>query len=189
MVFQAKSNILIVNALILEKTMHEQFMTEALGEAELALQEGEFPVGCVIVDGTTIIARGRRANSSVNNELDHAEMVALRRLHNAYPGGGRGNLRVYATMEPCLMCYGALLLNGVRSIVYGYEDVMGGGTALPRDHLKPLYGQMEVEIIPGVMRKESIQLFKKFFSEDQTGYWRNSFLAEFTLKQHIDSDE
>ncbi|MDJ0622587.1 MAG: nucleoside deaminase [Desulfocapsaceae bacterium] len=163
--------------------MHEKFMAAALKEAELALREGEFPVGCVIVENTNVIAQGRRVNSFVGNELDHAEMVALRSLHTKFPEAAQKDLTVYATMEPCLMCFAALLLNNVKTIVYAYEDVMGGGTTLPLNLLKPLYSGMEVEIIPGIMREESLKLFKKFFEEDQTGYWCDSYLAEFTLKQ------
>lgn len=159
-------------------------MKAALREADLALQEGEFPVGCVIVEGREIIARGRRVNSWANNELDHAEMVALRSLHTKFPGAAKKDLTVYATMEPCLMCFSALLLNNVKSIVYGYEDVMGGGTTLPLKLLKPLYCNMAVEITAGILREESLQLFKRFFSEDTNGYWRDSYLAEYTLNQY-----
>lgn len=169
--------------------MHEHFMKAALEEAERALEEGEFPVGCVIVAGTEIVARGRRENSSVGNELDHAEIVALRNLHSAFPEGVPNNLRVYATMEPCLMCFGALLLNGVQSVIFAYEDVMGGGTNLARSQLKPLYAEMEVEICGGVMRNESLRLFQKYFKKDKTGYWQDSLLADFTLRQRIVEDE
>ena len=83
------------------------------------------------------------------------------------------------------MCFSALLLSNVRTFVYAYEDVMGGGTNLVLDQLKPLYSSMAVDIIPGVLRSESLQLFQQFFSSDSSGYWQNSLLAKYTLAQSV----
>jgi tRNA(adenine34) deaminase len=159
-------------------------MQAALIEAEEALAAGEFPVGCVLVAGRQIVSRGRRKNSSGQSmtELDHAEMVALRTL--AFSGAKfNGPLTAYATMEPCLMCYTGLLLNGVSTIVYAYEDVMGGGTAVALDRLPPLYRTMKPEIISGICREESLQLFKRFFNNPENTYWQGSMLASYTMQQ------
>lgn len=159
----------------------EKWMAAALAEAREALAAGEFPVGCVLVHGDEIVARGRRLNSGeAANELDHAEIVALRRLVAERPGFDLNSVRVYSTMEPCLMCYATLLLNGVRTFVYAYEDVMGGGTDLDLVTLAPLYRAMEVTLVPGVLRQESLRLFKRFFSSSAT-YWADSPLARYTL--------
>jgi tRNA(adenine34) deaminase len=69
--------------------------------------------------------------------------------------------------------------------VYGYEDIMGGGTNLILDQLKPLYASMKIEIIPGILRAESLQLFQQFFSKDSSGYWQDSLLAQYTLAQAV----
>jgi len=168
---------------------HDIYMHEALLEAKDALAAGEFPVGCVMVYGGEIISRGRRINSKApnENELDHAEIVALRKLFEQYPETDRSRISVYSTMEPCLMCYVTMLLNGIRKIVYGYEDIMGGGTGLNLQTLNPLYREMSVEIIPHVLRTESLELFKNFFSGPDNTYWQDSPLAQYTLAQ-IDSD-
>ncbi len=165
--------------------MKIEYMQEALLEAKTALQNNDFPVGCVITGNDGILARGRRLNSSVKNELDHAEIVALRELNMNHPDKLRENLIAYSTMEPCLMCFSALLLSNVRTIVYSYEDVMGGGTNLVLEKLKPLYAAMTIEIIPGVLRSESLQLFQQFFSKDSSGYWQDSLLAKYTLAQSV----
>ncbi len=164
---------------------HQTFMRMALAEAEKALAANEFPVGCVIVADNEAVARGRRANSrsATANELDHAEIVALRQLLAARPDIDRAGLTVYSTMEPCLMCYATLLLNGVRTIAYGYEDAMGGGTGLDLAALTPLYREMRVELLPGLLRAESLALFKRFFTDPANDYWRDSLLADYTLNQ------
>jgi tRNA(adenine34) deaminase len=166
-------------------TKHENFMRQALGEAGQALALGEFPVGCVMVYEGEVINRGRRINSKIpnENELDHAEIVALRELFDHHPDIDRSKIVVYSTMEPCLMCYVTLLLNGIRKIVYGYEDIMGGGTNLDLQTLNPLYKEMSVEIIPHVMRRESLELFRTFFSAPDNIYWQDSPLAHYTLAQ------
>ena len=159
-------------------------MQFALAEAATALNQGEFPVGCVLVHDERVVARGRRHNSrGQTNELDHAEIVALHDLLDNHPEIDCSQLTLYCTMEPCLMCYAALLLSKVHTIVYAYEDAMGGGTAVNLHHLTPLYRQMEVTVIPHVMRAESLALFKKFFNDPASKYWRNSFLADYTLSQ------
>jgi tRNA(adenine34) deaminase len=164
-------------------TNHEQYMQAALEEARQALAEGEFPVGCVLVIEGRIMARGRRRNSTEVrcNEIDHAEILTLRRLINEHPDLDLQGVTVYSTLEPCLMCYSTLLLSGVRSFVWAYEDVMGGGANLPLSMLNTLYAQMRVQLIDGVLRQESLRLFQQFF---QIGsYWQDSLLARYTLAQ------
>lgn len=163
-------------------------MRIALQAAENALSNKEFPVGCVIVKNSSIIARGQRNNSRENrettpNELDHAEIIALRELSARLPHPERTNLTVYTTLEPCLMCFGALLINNVTTIVYAYEDAMGGGTSVYLPPLAPLYRRKNVSIIPHVCRQESLQLFKQFFTTAGSDYLQGTLLAEYTRDQ------
>jgi tRNA(adenine34) deaminase len=166
---------------------HEKYMGAAILEAEKALQAGDFPVGCVLVCDDKIVARGRRRHSRNDsaNELDHAEIIALRSLLNLHSSIQQEKLILYSTMEPCLMCFSTLLLNGVHRIVYGYEDVMGGGTNLPLAQMKPLYRETEVEIVPHVRRNECLALYKMFFEDPSHSYWQNSLLAKYTLAQDL----
>ena len=164
---------------------HEQWMRAALDEARQALDEGEFPVGCVMVADGRIVARGRRLNSAEGsrNEIDHAEMVTLRQLIADQPGLDFGTVAVYSTMEPCLMCFAAMLLSGIRTFVWAYEDVMGGGANLPLHMLNTLYAQMRVHLHDRVLREESLRLFQEFF---RTGtYWQDSLLARYTMAQTV----
>lgn len=158
------------------------FMGLALAQARAALDAGEFPVGCVIVAGGRVVAEGRRTHSRGQaNELDHAEVVALRELLTRDPAIDRAGLTVYSTMEPCLMCFATLLLNGVQRIVYAYEDMMGGATGLDLATLAPLYRQMRLEVVPHLRRSESLALFRDFFANPANGYRQDSLLAEYTL--------
>ena len=167
------------------KQMHEKFMQQALLVARLAMGNNEFPVGCVITHQDRIIARGQRINSIGDGivELDHAEIIALRNLQASGQAVDMRQTTIYSTMEPCLMCYATLLLNGLGRIVYAYEDVMGGSTSLSLEKLPPLYRTMKVEIVPHVLRAESLFLMKTFFKNPQNSYWHGSLLARYTLEQ------
>lgn len=165
---------------------HSVFMAAALAEAETALSKGEFPVGCVIVHQGRILVAGARNGTAGGawNETEHAEMEALRRLEglteDCRSGGG---LTAYCTMEPCLMCYAAMMLHGVETIVYAYEDVMGGGTGCDLERLPCLYRQSAPRVIGGILRDRSLALFQRFFADPGNIYWRDSALARYTLGQ------
>ncbi len=163
----------------------EFFMKQALGQAEKALAVGEFPVGCVIVYGMRVIAGGAREGSSgeTPSEIDHAEIVAIRNLNETAPLIPRNELTLYCTMEPCLMCFSAIILSGIKRIVYAYEDPMGGGTGCDLTRLPLLYRESNLTVVPGVMRNESLALFGRFFSGDENTYWEGSLLSEYTLAE------
>jgi tRNA(adenine34) deaminase len=81
------------------------------------------------------------------------------------------------------MCLGALILGGIDQIVYAYEDIMGGGTSCDLAKLPSLYKNQKISIIPHILRKESLELFKSFFQNPKHYYWRGSLLARYTLSQ------
>lgn len=166
----------------------EKFMYIALQQAEEACNRGEFPVGCIITLGDEIVAEGRRSCSGGNgqtNELDHAEITALRNLSARGKKYDASQLTVYSSLEPCLMCYSTLLVNGFLHIVYAFEDVMGGGTNLPLDKLAPLYRDLQPEIKGGVLRNDSLRLFQRFFLDPACCYLQDTLLARHILSQKI----
>jgi tRNA(adenine34) deaminase len=164
---------------------HEYFMRIALKAAQNALSFGEFPVGCVLVYQDRVIATGFRSGTAGTgiNEIDHAEIVALKQLSLHSERIDFEQVTAFSTLEPCLMCYGALLIHGIGKIVYAYEDAMGGGTACEVSKLPWLYRNARTTVIPKVLRKESLALFKAFFSNPKNPYCRGSLLAEYTLAQ------
>ena len=161
------------------------FMGKALDQAQQALRDGEFPVGCVVVRGRQVVASGARRGTAGGrpNEVDHAEMVALRRLLAAAPDIAREDLTIYCTMEPCLMCFAALTLNRIGRVVYAYEDVMGGGTRCDLEAFPPLYRTLQPQVTGGVLRSESLALFQAFFADPANAYWKGSALATYTREQ------
>jgi tRNA(adenine34) deaminase len=161
---------------------HSFFMEEALVEARHALERGEFPVGCVIVHEGKIIATGSRLGTAGNlvSETDHAEILALKQLERSAPVD-RSRLTLYCTLEPCLMCFGAILISSIRHIVFAYEDVMGGGTRCDLGRMPPLYGSRRVDLVPHILRDKSLFLFKSYFSNPDNTYCKDSLLAAYTL--------
>jgi len=166
---------------------HEYYMKEALRLAETTLKEGEFPVGAILVFKNEIVATGTRKGTAGNytNEVDHAEIMALRNLagKKEFNEINRREITIYCTMEPCLMCFGAILLSGIGEIVYAYEDAMGGGTKIDPKSLSPLYRERKISVISGILRNRSLELFKAYFSNRSNSYWKGSLLANYTLAQ------
>ena len=160
----------------------EFYMRAALARAGEALSHCEFPVGCIIVHKGEVIATGERTGTvSGGNEVDHAEMTALRRLSAASAVVDLKDAVLYCTLEPCLMCYSAIILSGIGRVVYAYEDAMGGGTGMDLSGGAPIYRDASVEVVPGVLRGESLALFRAFFLNPENIYWKDSYLETYTL--------
>jgi tRNA(adenine34) deaminase len=159
------------------------FMGQALDQAEKALEAGEFPVGCVIAGPSGVIATGGRTCSrqQTPSEIDHAEINALKNFYSLCHGQDRRKLTIYATLEPCLMCFAAILISGICRIVYAYEDVMGGGTGCCTKKLAPIYRNAQIQIVSNMMREQSRQLFYRYFSDPQNTYLKNTMFAEYVL--------
>ena len=99
-----------------------QMMREALAEARLALEEGELPVGCVIVKDGAIVARGRNGRERSGDPTAHAEIVAIRRAAQALESWKLEGCALYVTLEPCPMCAGAISQARISRLIYGAPD-------------------------------------------------------------------
>jgi len=143
----------------------EAHMAQALELARAAAKAGEAPIGCVIVDETgRLIAEGANAPIGSHDPTAHAEIVALR-CAGAALGNYRlkPNLTLYATLEPCAMCAGAISHARIGRLVYGASDPKGGAVEhgarvfdQPTTHWRPI-------LMGGVMAKESAALLREFF--------------------------
>jgi tRNA(adenine34) deaminase len=174
---------------------YEKYMALALDQAAAALDQGEFPVGCVIVQDGRVVARGARtgtrrtsagrsfANRAIISEVDHAEIRALKQLEQSRQPVMPENCTLFCTMEPCLMCFAAILLSGIKTIVYAFEDPMGGGTGCDLTTLPPLYRNSRIRMVAGICRQKSLDLFFKFFNKGTSPYWKGSFLDRYVRDQ------
>jgi tRNA(adenine34) deaminase len=143
----------------------EAFMSMALKEAEGALEEGEVPVGAVLILDGEVIARGRNRPITLADPSAHAEIMALRqgaaRVGNyRLPGG-----TLYVTVEPCIMCAGALLQARVRRLVFGTEDLKGGGVRSLYSLLEDSRMNHRVEVQGGVLQEECREVLQRFFQK------------------------
>lgn len=163
------------------------YMELALASAQRAFDQGEFPVGAVIVSDGRVVAQGHRVGTGPltgrPSEIDHAEMRALKELEKLPPGFDPAGAVIFSTMEPCLMCFSAIILSGIKKIVYAYEDPMGGGACCDLERLPPLYKASGIKVSSGVLRKKSLDLFVKFFQKENNLYWKDSLLERYTLSQ------
>jgi tRNA(adenine34) deaminase len=101
---------------------HEYFMQEALKEAEIAAQTGEIPVGAVIVHAKRIAGRNHAKHEMRKSEIAHAEMNVLIQAEQYLSVHARDNCIIYTTVEPCVMCLGAIVMSNIAHIVYGRPD-------------------------------------------------------------------
>lgn len=164
-------------------------MEKALAQAREAYACGQFPVGCVIVQDDQVIATGARAGTagelSFFSEIDHAEIRALKSLETATVSFRPADAVLFCTMEPCLMCFSAIMLSGIKTVVYAYEDAMGGGTGVDLDSLPPFYKNAGMTVVSHVLREKSLDLFYNFFNKEDNLYWKDSFLEAYTLAQTV----
>ena len=139
------------------------FMREALREADTAAEAGEVPVGCVIVYGGEIIARGRNTRESEKNALGHAEIAAIDGACRARGGWRLFGCTLYVTLEPCPMCAGALINSRVDRVVYGAKDAGAGALGSVMNMCSyPLGGRPEV--VSGVLGDECADRMRRFFA-------------------------
>lgn len=134
------------------------FMKEALKEAQKAFDAGEVPVGAVIVAANKIIARSHNLTELLNDVTAHAEMQSITAAANSIGGKYLLDCTIYVTLEPCVMCAGALGWSQISKIVYGASDTKRGFTILNSKVLHP-----KTEIESGILAAESEQLLKSFF--------------------------
>ena len=112
--------------LLISMDNYTKYMLEALKEAELAKLEDEVPIGCVIVKDDQIIARAHNQREVTNNPLGHAETLAIKKASEILGDWQLVNCDLYVTIEPCIMCGGAIIQSRIRKVIYGAPDLKGG---------------------------------------------------------------
>jgi tRNA(adenine34) deaminase len=144
-------------------TQHEQWMKQALREAERAFEEDEVPVGAVIVKDGKIIGRGHNQIERLQDPTAHAEMIALTAAANHLESRRLEGCTLYVTLEPCPMCAGAIVLARIPTLVFATFDSKAGacGTLYNITHDERL--NHTAHVVSGVCDRESEELLKGFF--------------------------
>lgn len=137
------------------------FMKEALRQAQLAYDAGEVPIGAIVTWDTKIISRGHNQTEQLNDCTAHAEMIALTAAFNNINSKYLPEATLYVTIEPCLMCSGALYWSKIGRVVYGGSDDKNGYHRVAGDN-NPFHPKTEITF--GVMEEECITLMKNFFA-------------------------
>jgi tRNA(Arg) A34 adenosine deaminase TadA len=142
----------------------EGFMRVALAEAAEAAMLGDVPIGAVIVHEGRIIARGQNRREADRDPTAHAELLALRQAARHLGGWRLAGCTVYATLEPCPMCAGALLQARVDRLVYGAADPKAGAAGGVVDLFRGVRFNHTVEVTAGVCEAECRELLQRFFA-------------------------
>ena len=136
----------------------EYFMNEALKEAQKALEKDEVPIGAVVVCDNQIIARAHNLTETLNDVTAHAEMQAITAASSWLGGKYLSDCTLYVTLEPCVMCAGAIFWSQMGSVIYGADDEKRGYTLTGRQLMHP-----KTQIKKGILAPESTKVLKDFF--------------------------
>ncbi len=142
---------------------HETFMRAALDQARVGLAAGEVPVGAVVVVGGAIVGAGFNQPRSTADPTAHAEIVALRQAGRAVGNYRLAGATLYVTVEPCLMCAGALVHARVDTVVYGAAELKAGAIASTMRALDHPALNHRVQPLGGVLEDEGRALMQEFF--------------------------
>lgn len=140
-----------------------RWMMEALVEAERAAAAGEVPVGAVVVQGGRIIGRGHNRTEALQDPTAHAEVIALTAAANSLGSWRLEDTALYVTLEPCVMCLGALFNARVPRLVFATHDPKRGAAGSVIDLTENERLNHHLEVTSGICREEASQLLSQFF--------------------------
>src|SRR5437763_14899301 len=143
--------------------MDESWMAEALAEARRAADEGEVPIGAVVVFDGRVVGRGRNARERLNDPTAHAEIHALQEAARSLGRWRLTGATIYATLEPCPMCAGALVNARIDRLVYAVADPKAGAAGTLFDIARDSRLNHQLAVDSGVLAKECGELLKEFF--------------------------
>ena len=145
------------------------YMRAAIAEADIALSLGEVPIGAVVVFEDEIIGRGHNLRETSNDPTTHAEMIAIRQAAEKIGHWRLLRTRLYVTLEPCVMCMGAIILARVPHLVYSCRDPRAGAVGSIYDFPQDERFNHKVEVTEGVLGEECSRMLSGFFKELRAG--------------------
>ena len=140
-----------------------RFMFAALQEAEKALEENEIPVGAVVVKENKIIGRGYNQVEKLKDATAHAEMIALTAASNSIGNWRLNGCSVYVTLEPCIMCTGALLASRINDLYFSTFDTKSGACGSVYNLVEQVKTNHKIIVYSGIYAEESKKLLQDFF--------------------------
>lgn len=147
---------------------HETFMSLALEQAQKALLFDEVPIGALIVKDQTIISQAHNLKEKSLNISDHAEIRALELAAKKLGTWRLNGCYLYTTLEPCIMCAGAIQQSRIQTLIYAASDSKGGGVESLYQILTDHRLNHQTEVVAGVLKEESSQLLKSFFQDKRS---------------------
>ncbi len=152
----------------MQKNEDVKWMREALREAEESFVNHEVPVGAVVVKDGLVMGRGYNRKESLKDPTAHAEIIAITAAANSVGDWRLDGSILYSTLEPCLMCAGAIIQARISRVVYGAKDEKFGvfGSVIDIRNKK---WNWKFEVVSGVLNKESVSLLQEFFKERRDG--------------------
>ena len=142
------------------KNNHEYFMKMALKEAESAYEEEEIPIGAVVVHNNKVISKGHNQSQKLNDATAHAEMIAITSAQNSLGSKYLNDCELYVTLEPCMMCSGAIFLSKVKKVVYSLQDKERGHLYKSKESINK-----RLVIIDNILENDSKLLINSFFEK------------------------
>ncbi|MEL1134877.1 tRNA adenosine(34) deaminase TadA [Desulfitobacterium sp. THU1] len=144
---------------------HQKWMSLALEEAQLAFEQGEVPIGAVVVHNNQVIAKAHNEKELRQDPTAHAEVLAVQRATQALGVWRLSEATLYVTLEPCPMCAGALVQARLKNLVFGAADLKGGAVGSVTNVLDVNRWNHRVEVVAGILEEECAQILKDFFKK------------------------
>ena len=172
---------------MLDFTQEEKdfFMSEALKEAEKSLDKAEIPIGCVIVKDGEVIGRGHNAREELNQAIMHAEVMAIQEANRTEGNWRLLDCTLFVTIEPCVMCSGAIGLARIPKVIYGASNQKFGGAGSLYDILRDERLNHRVEVETGVMEEECAKIMQDFFRQSRERKKEAKRLAKLETRQEM----
>ena len=145
--------------------LHQDWMRRALVQAQLAFEQGEVPIGAVIVQNNNVIAEAHNEKELRNDPTAHAEILAIQRAAEKLGSWRLSDATLYVTLEPCPMCAGAIVQARLKNLVYGSMDLKAGATGSVMNVLDYTLWNHKVDVLAGVLEEECTEILKRFFKK------------------------
>ncbi len=152
----------------LNKFEDQKWMGLALQEAKAAFKKDEVPIGAVIVHQGKVVGKGHNQTESLKDATAHAEILAIGSASDFLKSWRLENCSIYVSVEPCIMCAGAIVLSRIKRLVFGAYDLKNGACGSLYDIVSDKRLNHQVEITGGILETECVELIQSFFKKVRT---------------------